>query len=258
MNIEIANRLLQLRKEKGLSQEQLAQELGISRQAVSKWERAEASPDTDNLIQLAKIYDVSLDELLLHNPSDKKEATEESEEQVEYKTGINVESDDGDKVHVGFDGIHVREKHGDDVHITWKGIHVKEAEGHKVDIDENGIYVDDEVYNHDEWKHHIQENKKYDFPFTALIFFGYLIYMCYTGHWHPGWIVLLVIPLFDSLMTAMRKKKFSEFAYPILTVAIYLWLGFTRYMWHPGWVIFLTIPCYYIIANYIDHKIKNF
>ena len=72
MNIEIANKLLQLRKEKGLSQEQLAQKLGISRQAISKWERAEASPDTDNLIELAKLYDISLDELLLHEPSSKE------------------------------------------------------------------------------------------------------------------------------------------------------------------------------------------
>ena len=50
MNIEIANRLVQMRKKMGLSQEQLADKLGLSRQAVSKWERAEASPDTDNLI----------------------------------------------------------------------------------------------------------------------------------------------------------------------------------------------------------------
>lgn len=40
MNIEIANRLLQLRKERGLSQEDLAERIGISRQSVSKWERA--------------------------------------------------------------------------------------------------------------------------------------------------------------------------------------------------------------------------
>lgn len=64
MNIEIANRLINLRKQSGLSQEELAARLGLSRQAVSKWERAEASPDTDNLICLAKIYGVSLDDLL--------------------------------------------------------------------------------------------------------------------------------------------------------------------------------------------------
>jgi len=64
MNVEIANRLVQLRKEKGFSQESLAEQLGISRQAVSKWERAESSPDTSNLISLAKLYGVSLDELV--------------------------------------------------------------------------------------------------------------------------------------------------------------------------------------------------
>ena len=64
MNIETANRLLQYRKKMNLSQEELAARIGVSRQAVSKWERAEASPDTDNLILLADIYGVSLDELL--------------------------------------------------------------------------------------------------------------------------------------------------------------------------------------------------
>ena len=64
MTIEIADRLIKLRKKHGLSQEELADKLGLSRQAVSKWERAEASPDTDNLICLAKLYGVSLDELL--------------------------------------------------------------------------------------------------------------------------------------------------------------------------------------------------
>ena len=54
MNIEIANRLLQYRKKNNLSQEELAAKIGVSRQAVSKWERAEASPDTDNLILLAQ------------------------------------------------------------------------------------------------------------------------------------------------------------------------------------------------------------
>ena len=64
MNLEIANRLVQLRKEHHLSQEELAEKIGISRQAVSKWERAESSPDTDNLILLSKLYHISIDELL--------------------------------------------------------------------------------------------------------------------------------------------------------------------------------------------------
>ena len=64
MNIEIANRLVQLRKSNNLSQEDLAGKIGVSRQAVSKWERAEASPDTDNLILLSKIYGISLNEML--------------------------------------------------------------------------------------------------------------------------------------------------------------------------------------------------
>ena len=74
MTIEIADRLVKLRKKYGYSQEELADKLGLSRQAVSKWERAEASPDTDNLICLAKLYGVSLDELLalrqLQQPED--------------------------------------------------------------------------------------------------------------------------------------------------------------------------------------------
>lgn len=64
MNLEVANKLLKLRKENNLSQEELAERLGISRQAISKWERGEASPDTDNLIQLSNLYRISLDELL--------------------------------------------------------------------------------------------------------------------------------------------------------------------------------------------------
>lgn len=67
MNIEIADRLVALRREHGYSQEELAARLGVSRQAVSKWERAESSPDTDNLITLARLYGTSLDELLLQN-----------------------------------------------------------------------------------------------------------------------------------------------------------------------------------------------
>lgn len=86
MNLTIANRLVELRQSLGLSQEALAESLGVSRQAVSKWERAEASPDTDNLIALAKLYDISLDALLLGRempPRQLSEPTVPSEPDVE-------------------------------------------------------------------------------------------------------------------------------------------------------------------------------
>ena len=81
MNIEIADRLVALRREHGYSLEELAARLGVSRQAVSKWERAESSPDTDNLIALARLYGVSLDEMLLQGarPGESEEAREERE-----------------------------------------------------------------------------------------------------------------------------------------------------------------------------------
>ena len=64
MNLDIAERLAQMRRRRGLSQGELARALGLSRQAVSKWERGESSPDTENLVALADFYGVSLDELV--------------------------------------------------------------------------------------------------------------------------------------------------------------------------------------------------
>ncbi len=69
LTIEIANKLIELRRNKGLSQEELADRLGISRQAVSKWERAESSPDIDNIIMLSRLYGISVDELLCNEDS---------------------------------------------------------------------------------------------------------------------------------------------------------------------------------------------
>ena len=79
MNIKLADRLVALRKENGYSQEVLAEKLGLSRQSISKWERAEASPDTDNLIALAQVYNMTLDELLGNDESSPKKVTKEKE-----------------------------------------------------------------------------------------------------------------------------------------------------------------------------------
>ena len=64
MDYKTADRLVELRKRKGCSQEELADKLAVSRQAISNWERAEALPDTENLIALARLYGITLDELV--------------------------------------------------------------------------------------------------------------------------------------------------------------------------------------------------
>ncbi len=83
MNVEIAQRLAELRRERGFSQEGLAEQLGLSRQAVSKWERAESAPDMGNLIALADLYEVTLDELLRVSPEVADDVRFESQERAE-------------------------------------------------------------------------------------------------------------------------------------------------------------------------------
>ena len=64
MDLFTAGKLTALRKHKHLSQEALAEKIGVSRQSISKWERGEASPDTDNLLALGRLYGVSLDDIM--------------------------------------------------------------------------------------------------------------------------------------------------------------------------------------------------
>ena len=57
--VKISENIAALRKQAGITQEDLANRLNVSNQAVSKWERAESSPDTDNLILLATILSLN-------------------------------------------------------------------------------------------------------------------------------------------------------------------------------------------------------
>lgn len=69
--MNIGERIYELRKAKGLSQEELAEKLGVSRQSVSKWETGAATPDTDKALAMSRIFDVTTDFLLTgqYNPA---------------------------------------------------------------------------------------------------------------------------------------------------------------------------------------------
>ena len=68
--MEIGNKIMELRKKKGLSQEELAEKIGVSRQTISKWELGETSPDLKQSKELSKIFNVSLDELANNDVKD--------------------------------------------------------------------------------------------------------------------------------------------------------------------------------------------
>lgn len=232
MNIEIANRLVQLRKQNNLSQEALAARLGISRQAVSKWERAEASPDTDNLILLARLYGVSLDELL--QTEDEIPRQEPEEEPKKY-------------VHVSLKGVHVKDKDGSEVHVGWDGIHVTDKkENNSVHVEDGRVYVNGEE----------REQTKlgrilYAVPYPIFVIIVYLVLGLHLGLWHPGWIVFLTIPLWYTLVSAILHRNANYFGYPILATIIFVYIGCTKGLWHPAWIVYLTVPVYYWLVNLI-------
>lgn len=264
MNIETANRLLSFRKKSGFSQEELAEKIGVSRQAVSKWERAEASPDTDNLIALAAVYGVTLDELITGGSTDGKPERDEP-------PGQDADSPP-EKDHVSFvNGIHVHAKNGDKVDISWRdGVHVVSAEsGDKVDVSwKDGVHVvspvsGEEFHGHGHMFTHSPGNtanlphaevlrkRWHAVPYALFTVLLYLLFGIFDicGGWAVGWIIFLTIPLYYTLIDAICRKNPEAFAYPVLVAAIYLYFGMVHNLWHPLWVLFFTIPLYYCITS---------
>lgn len=81
--MNFSENLLYLRKKNKITQEELADKLGVSRQSVSKWETGEAYPETEKLIDLCDIFGVTLDDMVrggLDKQAEKEEKTEEKEE----------------------------------------------------------------------------------------------------------------------------------------------------------------------------------
>lgn len=222
MNNSIGEKLYNHRKNAGFSQEELAEKIGVSRQAVSKWERDESSPDTNNLIALAKLYNISLDDLVLGETSSKQEEAPTNDKVDISPAGIQVESHTGDK-----DGVNVTEN------------------GHIVFPKKQ---IDSRAYRF---------FKRFPYPIITVI--AYLLFgsLEILGGWGLGWLVFLTIPLYYTLIDAIARKNAGEFCYPVLVVMLYMYFGMVKEWWHPGWIMFLTIPVYYFLADFIGKLCKK-
>ncbi|NLT09586.1 MAG: helix-turn-helix transcriptional regulator [Ruminococcus sp.] len=90
--MEFNNKLYDLRKKKGLSQEELANRLNVSRQTISKWEVGDSTPDMEKLIAISDLFEISLDELIMDNaPAPAAEAPAKSDLYSDIKEKVLTE-----------------------------------------------------------------------------------------------------------------------------------------------------------------------
>lgn len=268
MDLAMAQRLVDRRKAAGLSQEALAAQLGVSRQAVSKWERSESSPDTDNLIALAALYGVSLDELLYGEAASDADGSEdgstetvdeakEAEDSAEHADcgdkplvdislarGIHViDPNKGEEVHVGWDGIHVtNERKGEEVHVGPDGVHVDtlEDDGHSVHTNDDGtVTIDGETFSswkeaHDKLDHHgkhfhTKVGRTWNkFPFPALVALAYLVLGIVYSTWVTGLFLVFLIPVYYALGDFIDQRHLSKLIDVVYSVSAETWFLF---MW---------------------------
>ena len=244
MTIEIADRLIKLRKQKGLSQEELADKLGISRQAVSKWERAEASPDTDNLICLAKLYGVSLDELL-SNDDDIDTIVKEQVKSEEEKEGVHIKSKKGETVDITDEGIHIVDDEGQKVSITDEGIHLRNKNGEVKKVPDKGMVIIGSI----------------ECALFTLALVGYILLGALANMWWNGWVILFIPGIIMSIVRCIYRKNPNKLNVTFIACFVFFFVnmvapGTSANLWHPMWVVFLAIPVYHSLFGTIN-KIRG-
>lgn len=91
--MDFGDKLKQYRLKEGLSQEQLAEKIGVSRQAITKWETKRGLPDVENMIILAEIFKLTLDELVLEEVKKQEEKPTVFESETVYDIDIQKHFD---------------------------------------------------------------------------------------------------------------------------------------------------------------------
>lgn len=231
MDITTANRLYELRKQHGYSQDELADKLNVSRQAISKWERSESSPDTDNLIALARLYGVSLDELLNYTPSSASTDAKKTDEQATTDGGAE-NSDENAQSTVNSDKNNAStfdyEENGDSVHIDENGIHVRDTDGSNIFIKGGIAKILSKVVG----EIHVEDGKT---TVNGKSFdndeFAKNEGCVHIANGHIS---------FDNKKTkniAIASSIVNGATFPLCTLA-YLLIGFLCNLWHPGWLVF--------------------
>ncbi len=88
--MDLGNKICELRKLSGITQEQLAEKLSISRQTLSKWEKGNSLPDIESIVNISKLFQISLQELLLEKEEQQMEQQQNTQITLEDLSRINA------------------------------------------------------------------------------------------------------------------------------------------------------------------------
>jgi transcriptional regulator with XRE-family HTH domain len=228
MNKKTAKKLETLRKQHDFSQDALADKLGVTRQAVSKWESGESSPDTDHLIALAKLYNITIDELIDNSNIN------EDDLKTKRDAYFNVEEPPGESRPASkassfpfpvlvvilylFCGFVL-----DCWHPAWL-----------LFLTIPLYYIIVSVVT--------GEKKAIHAVFPILITGLYLAIGLVFNLWHPTWLLFFLIPLYYLIIGKKTLRAVLHAVFPIMMALVFLALGFFYGLWHPGWMVFLAIP----------------
>ena len=225
MKETFGQRLARLRKQNGLTQDEIADKIGISPQAVSKWENDVSSPDISIILSLSDILGVSTDELLGKDTINPEVVDEEKK--TEFRKTQTIEIDEDGEVNLHLDTQEKQKAHSKFLTL--------------IQAMEGGFFA---------------------LALVAYILMG-LFWKLDDGRnigWVMGWIVFFIPIIIASFIDAIMTKKIHHFAYPVLVTFTYLLLGFLGHFygfegWGVYWFLFITIPAFYAIVSPIDHYI---
>lgn len=210
----IGDRITTLRKELNMSQEVLAERIGVSRQAISKWERGEATPDIYNITALADIFELSIDEFIRGEEFDLKrkkpkviaiELKQNAEKLIMLAIAIFLVSAFGftilpfsNNMNVLVFGI-----------MVTAGILIIIRSGFM--FEKFYMYnkaVNQEEHNESASNKNLSEKRKTAI-ITAVSILCTIVYLFISfvyGLWHPGWLVFLLIPVTYALLDAFEAN----------------------------------------------------
>lgn len=211
--MNIGDKIFNLRKSKGYSQEDIANKLNVSRQTVSKWETNQSMPDFDKIVPLCDIFGISTDEFLKDNiVSNEKE---EVKDIVEDKNINDLEEREDDKRKFAFRlcvsiGLYF-------LSVMWvifaETLDIPEELSTSIFLGIVGVATVIIVYasmtkKHIEEKKKIDENKKVKTinNILSLIFFAfYMIISFMTMAWHITWIIWIIYAVVSEIVKAIYE-----------------------------------------------------